>query len=177
MIQRVRLMQTIDVDFQPYPLRVLFSENGIFSCQMVKSIEHNLGNELTNSEKNVLDGLYSWIESYQSGKFDCKIPTLDFTEITNFREKVYFELAQIQPGKTVTYGQLAQQIGSPKAARAVGTAMAKNRHVPIIPCHRVIGSNGSLGNYSGYGGVKTKANLLEHEMLHASTEVSEVAST
>lgn len=170
-------MQIIDVDFQPYPLRVLFSEKGIYSCQMVKSIEHNLGNELTNSEKNVLDGLYFWIESYQSGKFDCEIPILDFTEITNFRKKVYAKLAQVQPGKTVTYGQLAQQIGSPKAARAVGTAMAKNRHVTIIPCHRVIGSNESLGNYSGYGGVKTKANLLEHEMLHASTEVSEVAST
>ena len=170
-------MQIIDVDFQPYPLRVLFSDKGIYSSQMVKSIEHNIRNELTKSEKDVLDGLYSWVESYQSGKFDCQIPTLDFTEITNFREKVYSELAQVQPGKTVTYGQLAQQIGSPKASRAVGTAMAKNRHVPIIPCHRVIGSNGSLGNYSGYGGVKTKANLLEHEMLHASTEVSEVAST
>lgn len=170
-------MQIIDVEFQPYPLRVLFSDKGIYSCQMVKSIEHNLGNELTNSEKKVLDGLYSWIESYQLGKFDCQIPPLDFTEITNFRQKVYSELAQVQPGKTVTYGQLAQQVGSPKAARAVGTAMAKNRHVPIIPCHRVISSNGSLGNYSGYGGVKTKANLLEHEMLHASTEVSEVAST
>ena len=170
-------MQIIDVDFQPYPLRVLFSEKGIYSCQMVKSIEHNLGNKLTNSEKNVLDGLYFWIESYQSGKFDCEIPILDFTEITNFRKKVYAKLAQVQPGKKVTYAQLAQRVGSPKAARAVGTAMAKNRHVPIIPCHRVIGSNGSLGNYSGYGGAKTKANLLEHEMLHASTEVSEVAST
>ena len=170
-------MQIIDVDFQPYPLRVLFSEKGIYSCNMVESIEYALGSELTTSEKNVLDDLLTWIECYQSGKFDCEIPTLDFSETTNFREKVYSKLIQVQAGKKVTYGQLAQRIGSPKAARAVGTAMAKNRHVPIIPCHRVISSNGSLGNYSGYGGVKTKAHLLDHEMLHASTEVSEVAST
>ena len=170
-------MQIVDVDFQPYPLRVLFSEKGIYSCNMVKSIEYALGSELTIYEKNVLDDLLTWIESYQSGKFNCQIPILDFTEITNFREKVYSKLIQVQAGQKVTYGQLARQLGSPKAARAVGTAMAKNRHVPIIPCHRVINSNGTLGNYSGYGGVKTKAHLLEHEMLHASTEVSEVAST
>ena len=138
MIQRVNKMQTIDVDFQPYPLRVLFSENGIYSCQMVKSIEHNIGNELTNSEKNVLDGLYSWIESYQLGKFDCQIPTLDFTEITNFRENVYSKLIKSKRDKGSHMVNLANQVGSPKAARAVGTAMAKNRHVPIIPCHRVI---------------------------------------
>lgn len=170
-------MQTIDINFQPHPLRVLFSEKGIYSCKMVKSIEYSIVNELTISEKNVLDGLLSWIEGYQSGRFDCQFPLLDFADTTNFREKVYSELAQVQAGQRVTYGQLAKQVGSPKAARAVGTAMAKNRHVPIIPCHRVISSNGSLGNYSGYGGVKTKADLLEHEMLHASTEVSEVAST
>ena len=170
-------MQIIDVDFQPYPLRVLFSEKGIYSCKMVKFIEYGIVNKLTISEQNVLDGLYSWVESYQSGEFDFTIPILDFSETPKFRENVYSKLMQVKAGKKITYGHLANQVGSPKAARAVGTAMAKNRHVPIIPCHRVISSNGSLGNYSGYGGVKTKAHLLEHEMLHASTEVSEVAST
>ena len=176
-IQRVNKMQTIDVDFEPYPLRVTFSENGIYSCKIVKSIEYSTLNKLTTSEKNVLDGLYSWIESYQSGTFDCELPILDFSETPNFRENVYSELIQVKAGQRVTYGQLANQVGSPKAARAIGTAMAKNRHVPIIPCHRVIRSDGSLGNYSGYGGVTTKAHLLDHEMLHASTEVSEVPST
>ena len=170
-------MKIIDVDFNPYPLRVKFSENGIYSCKIVKSIEYSIVNELTISEQNVLDGLYSWIESYQLGTFECEIPILDFSETPNFRGNVYSKLIQVKAGQRVTYGQLASQVGSPKAARAIGTAMARNRHVPIIPCHRVIRSDGSLGNYSGYGGVKTKAHLLNHEKRHASTEVSEVAST
>ena len=77
-IQRVNKMQTIDVDFEPYPLRVTFSENGIYSCKIVKSIEYSILNKLTTSEKNVLDGLYSWIESYQSGTFDCELLFLIF---------------------------------------------------------------------------------------------------
>ena len=70
---------------------------------------------------------------------------------------------KIPKGKTTTYKELAKKIGKPKAIRAVANAIAKNPMAPIIPCHRVVRSDGSLGGYSGKGGTKTKLALLYRE--------------
>ena len=80
-----------------------------------------------------------------------------------FFRKVWIACASIPAGKTRTYGWIAKRIGYPGAARAVGTALAKNPFAPVIPCHRVIRSDGSLGGYSGKGGLKTKRALLRKE--------------
>lgn len=80
-----------------------------------------------------------------------------------FYQKVWLACARIPSGKVMTYKQLASSIGHPGAARAVGTALAKNPCAPLIPCHRVINSDGSLGGYSGPGGIKRKRQLLEKE--------------
>jgi methylated-DNA-[protein]-cysteine S-methyltransferase len=80
-----------------------------------------------------------------------------------FHRKVYRALCNIPSGKTVTYAGLARLAGSPKAARAVGQAMAKNPWPIVIPCHRVVAGNGRLGGYSGRGGVATKRKLLQLE--------------
>lgn len=80
-----------------------------------------------------------------------------------FHRKVYQALCKVPPGKVVTYAELAKRAGSPGAARAVGTAMAKNPFPIIIPCHRVVAGNGKLGGYSGRGGVATKRKLLQLE--------------
>jgi len=82
-----------------------------------------------------------------------------------FFRKVWKACALIPEGETRTYGWIAEKIGFPKAARAVGTALAKNPFAPAVPCHRVIRSGGSLGGYSGPGGVKTKKRLLLKEKL------------
>ena len=81
---------------------------------------------------------------------------------TPFRKKVLEELLKVRYGETVTYGQLAERTGNPKAARAVGSAMRTNPLVLIIPCHRVLPSSGRLGNYSA-GGVENKKLLLSLE--------------
>jgi O-6-methylguanine DNA methyltransferase len=81
----------------------------------------------------------------------------------HFYQKVWKICARIPKGKTLTYGQLAKKADSPKAARAVGRAMAKNPFAPNVPCHRVIGSNGSMGGYSGKNGIKGKIALLKKE--------------
>lgn len=81
----------------------------------------------------------------------------------NFTEKVYRILVEIPKGKVVTYGQLAKMAGSPKAARAVGMAMKTNPNAPHVPCHRVVGSDGSLVGYSGAGGVEQKRKMLISE--------------
>ncbi len=82
---------------------------------------------------------------------------------TDFQVKVWKYLLKIPKGKVKTYKEVAIAIKNPYSARAVGNAVAKNPYAPKIPCHRVIKSDGSLGGYSGKGGVNTKKKLLINE--------------
>ncbi len=82
---------------------------------------------------------------------------------TKFQVKVWKYLIKIPIGSVKTYSQVAKAIGRPAAVRAVANAIARNPYPPDIPCHRVIRSDGSLGGYSGKGGIKTKKKLLKNE--------------
>ena len=82
---------------------------------------------------------------------------------TKFQRKVWKYLKKIPRGKTKTYSEVAAAIGSPSSIRAVANAVGKNPYPPRIPCHRVIRSDGSLGGYSGKGGIRTKRILLKKE--------------
>ena len=82
---------------------------------------------------------------------------------TKFQLKVWNYLKKIPRGKVKTYSEVAKSIGKPLAVRAVANAIGKNPQAPQIPCHRVIRSDGSLGGYSGKGGIKTKRLLLKKE--------------
>ena len=82
---------------------------------------------------------------------------------TKFQLKVWSYLKKIPRGNVKTYSQVAKGIGKPLATRAVANAIGKNPYPPKIPCHRVIRSDGSLGGYSGKGGIETKELLLKKE--------------
>ena len=82
---------------------------------------------------------------------------------TDFQIKVWNELKKIPSGEVRTYKQVAESVGHPNSSRAVANACAKNPYAPIIPCHRVVKSDGSLGGYSGLVGVETKMRLLIEE--------------
>ena len=82
---------------------------------------------------------------------------------TKFQIKVWNYLKKIPKGEVRTYLQVAKAIGKPKAHRAVANAVGKNPYPPKIPCHRVIRTDGSLGGYSGKGGIKTKLVYLDSE--------------
>tara|TARA_B100000530_G_scaffold335720_1_gene288521 strand:+ start:1463 stop:1738 length:276 start_codon:yes stop_codon:yes gene_type:complete len=84
-------------------------------------------------------------------------------EGTNFQMTVWKEISKIPFGETRTYKDLAIAIGKPNSSRAVANACGKNPYPVIIPCHRVIRSDGKLGGYSGVGGVKKKKELLKLE--------------
>lgn len=99
-------------------------------------------------------------EYFCSGRLSWELSALDWRGITPFHREVLERCAQILAGQTLTYGQLAARAGRPRAARAVGSAMARNRWPLIIPCHRVVGSDGRLTGYSGNGGIETKRRLL-----------------
>ncbi|MFA5292484.1 MAG: MGMT family protein [Phycisphaerae bacterium] len=92
---------------------------------------------------------------------------LNWENLTDFYKKVLNVCIKIPLGQTITYSELAKRAGFPKAARAVGSVLAKNPLPLIIPCHRVIRSDGKIGNFSAAGGSKTKKKMLEHEKIIA----------
>jgi methylated-DNA-[protein]-cysteine S-methyltransferase len=107
-----------------------------------------------------LDGLVAELGAYFTGRL--KVFSMPLApQGTPFQRAVWSELQRIPYGETVSYGELARRLGNPKAVRAVGTANGSNPIAIIIPCHRVIGSNGSLVGYGG--GLPIKQTLLALE--------------
>lgn len=103
------------------------------------------------------------IQGYLNGEnVDLSHISLDWSGLTPFQMRVLKQCQQIPYGLTTTYGQLARAAGSPGAARAVGSVMARNRVPLLVPCHRVLPAHG-LGQYSAGGGVSTKKKLLQME--------------
>lgn len=105
-----------------------------------------------------------WLDNYFKGAkkpFPWKL--IKLTTGTKFEQKVWKELWKIPYGQTVSYKKIAKRVGSPKAVRAVGQANKKNPFPIVIPCHRVIASDGSIGGYA-YG-VEMKKRLLTLEKV------------
>jgi methylated-DNA-[protein]-cysteine S-methyltransferase len=91
---------------------------------------------------------------------------VDLAGMTAFERAVYREVAKIPYGATASYGEIARRLGRPGAARAVGMAVKKNPVPIVVPCHRVVRSDGGLGGFSSRGGVATKERLLAFERKH-----------
>lgn len=133
------------------------SDNGekITALKMVDNCNNN-----GNIESELSKIAYKELMEYFMGNrknFDIPFEIIG----TKFQKMVWNELCNIPFGETRTYKEIAEKIGKPKAMRAVGGANNKNPIMIIIPCHRVIGSNGSLTGYSG--GIEIKKALLEIE--------------
>jgi methylated-DNA-[protein]-cysteine S-methyltransferase len=101
------------------------------------------------------------LDEYFSGRRRVFDLSLDLRRLPPFTVSVLSELARVPYGETTTYGTLAALVGRPTAARAVGTVMNRNRIPIVLPCHRVVGSNGDLTGYAG--GLDRKQKLLELE--------------
>ncbi len=112
------------------------------------------------SESKFLKQAVKEILQYLSGERKSFSVALDI-QGTEFQKKVWNELRQIPYGKTISYKELAQNVKNEKACRAVGTANGRNPLSLIIPCHRVIAANGTLGGYAG--GLDIKTTLLSLE--------------
>ena len=118
-------------------------------------------------------GLTRRLASYFAGDIEAidEIPTA--TAGTAFQREVWRALRTIPAAQTISYGQLAQRIGRPAAVRAVGLANGSNPVSIVVPCHRVIGANGSLTGYGG--GLHRKEWLLAHERAHTSQSESKAS--
>ena len=110
----------------------------------------------------VLDRAQAQLDEYFAGKRTSFDVPLDLVG-TPFQVKAWRALADIPYGETVSYGEQAERIGHPKAFRAVGSANGKNPVAIILPCHRVINSDGGLGGFGGGDGLPTKRRLLDLE--------------
>jgi methylated-DNA-[protein]-cysteine S-methyltransferase len=101
---------------------------------------------------------------YAAGEFDDFLDVeVETWQLSSFAAAVIEAVRQIPFGQTRSYGELAALVGRPRAARAVGSVMAKNRTPLVVPCHRVVGSGGAIGGFSAIEGVRMKRRLLELE--------------
>lgn len=118
---------------------------------------------ITSSESELTKKAAQQLEQYFQGclqQFDLPV---DISSLTLFQQRVLQLTIQIPYGNCRTYGELAVEVGSPGAARAVGGALGANPVPVIIPCHRVVASNGALTGYSATGGIMMKKFLLSLE--------------
>lgn len=117
--------------------------------------------QVAESGHPLLEKVKGWLERYFAGRFHQLEPVPFDLRGTEFERRVWELLLEIPLGSTATYGELARKLKRPNGARAVGLAVGRNPVGIIVPCHRVVGSNGSLTGYGG--GLDRKRWLLEHE--------------
>jgi methylated-DNA-[protein]-cysteine S-methyltransferase len=110
-----------------------------------------------------IDALIDKLRHYFEGKSTTFYEPLDPTLGTDFQRRVWAITRAIARGQTRTYGQIAREVGAPGAARAVGQSMARNPWPVIVPCHRVVGHDGSLTGFGG--GLDMKQRMLEMERV------------
>ena len=117
-----------------------------------------------------LDGLKRKLQHYFDGQRVLFDEPLDQSGATAFQRRIWLAARDIPYGETRSYGQIAHQAGSPGAARAIGRAMAANPVPIVVPCHRVIGSDGNLRGFGG--GLDLKRHLLEMERVLIGREIN-----
>jgi methylated-DNA-[protein]-cysteine S-methyltransferase len=141
-------------------IRVAWSSGGLVSVSLGTELEAHEPDPAWRLVRDLKCEATDQLRAY----IDGKLKEFDLPLVLNgtpFQEKVWLALADIPYGETISYGELARRIGSPKAVRAVGAANGRNPIPIVLPCHRVIGQDGSLTGYGG--GLKTKAALLDFE--------------
>jgi len=145
------------IDYLDTPIGVLEIEA---STKAVTKVVFTQSNKRVTNSNEITDSCKQQLVEYFNGErktFELSLQQ----QGTDFQKLIWNSLKQIAYGKTVSYGYIATKINNPKAVRAVGAANGKNLIGIIVPCHRVIGSNGTLTGYAG--GLDRKAWLLKHE--------------
>lgn len=127
-------------------------------------LESALGESMVVGDHPLLDQMEAELDGYFKGELTQFTTPLDCPG-TEWQTKVWNALIEIPFGETVSYGQLAARLDNPGGARAVGLANGQNRVSIVIPCHRVIASDGTLHGYGG--GLPRKRWLLDHEAVHS----------
>jgi methylated-DNA-[protein]-cysteine S-methyltransferase len=142
------------------PLTIYVSDVGLAKIAFGKQAEVHTGD--AQLERLAEQAVQELTEYFYAGRRAFTLP-IDWRAMQPYQEKVLRACDAIPYGQTRTYGDLARQTGSPGSARAVGRIMASNPIPIVIPCHRVVGTDGKLHGYGSPGGVDDKAQLLALE--------------
>jgi len=146
--------------FKNYTFTITADETSLLELHLKEKLDNNTSKEQNSIIKETIKQLDEYFLGERKN-FELPIKLNG----TNFQQKIWKNLQKIPYGTTVSYKQLAEASGNAKACRAAGMANNKNPIAIIIPCHRVIGSNGQLTGYAG--GLKLKEELLELEKHYA----------
>jgi methylated-DNA-[protein]-cysteine S-methyltransferase len=150
-------------------LSVIRGEKGLLKLAINKPAEIVLNDILsldkseTKESYDKLADVIEQLDAYFKGKLQEFSVEIDLNNLSEFHKKVIMDLSKIPYGTVISYGELARKVNNPKAARAVGQACKANPIPIIIPCHRVIRSDGKIGNYTA--GVDVKKYLLDLEKV------------
>ena len=152
-------------------MMALASDSGLVALEFGKEDRHQRlearlarwlpGHAITDSSNGVLDATAAWLDAYFEGRLADSSALPLAMHGTAFERRVWGQLLMIPAGQTRSYGEIAVTLGLRNGARAVGLANGANPLAIIVPCHRVIGSTGTLTGYGG--GLDRKQWLLEHE--------------
>lgn len=163
---REKIKDSVYTTYKFFHFRIYIVANEKFLQAIVfdSNYENNLVQIISSSAQKginpIIHDTINYFEKYTQ-KIFLPPPPCDLSVYTQKEHVVLRELLRIVPGTTISYGALAQRCGFAGAARFVGNVMAKNMFPVVYPCHRVIRSNGDIGNYSGGAGIKEF--LLEWE--------------
>jgi methylated-DNA-[protein]-cysteine S-methyltransferase len=151
-----------------------YSEKGLAELDFPKVRTHRRGvrsdslNTRRTLRRSVPTPIANWhratiaaLKNILAGRAATQLPPLDWSGKTEFQQSVWREMLKIFPGKTKSYGEIAQAIGKPKAVRAVGGACGANPIPVLVPCHRILAANQKIGGFSG--GLDWKYDLLNRE--------------
>lgn len=142
-------------------IKIEVEDKYIIGVNFVSDIDLPMDEINNENEKSIISKCKNQLEEYFNGERKNFELEIKFIKGTNFQKCVWSELCKINYGEPLSYKEIAERIGNPKACRAVGGANNKNPIAIIVPCHRVIGKNGTMVGYAN--GIDKKAFLLSLE--------------
>jgi len=156
---------------------VVWGERGIVGIQLPESRDPDTRSRLLKKHPGAIEGTpppaiqrsLDGIVALLSGEAsDLSTVILDMDHVPPFHRKVYEAARTVQPGATLSYGEIASLLGATGSARAVGQALGRNPFAIVVPCHRVLAADGRIGGFSANGGIATKLRMLAIEAAKAS---------
>jgi methylated-DNA-[protein]-cysteine S-methyltransferase len=157
------LVARTHVDSPLGPLLLAATERGLAALWFVDPKYHdtNTLDAPDDPRQRWLAAAIAELDAYWSGRCPARFEVPLDLQGTAFQVAVWRALLEVTPGRTSTYGAIARRVGSPQASRAAGAAIGRNPVAIIVPCHRIIGSDGSLTGFAS--GLHRKEALLQHE--------------
>ena len=161
-------------DTRAGPLRLRWNERGLVAIEMPELSPRELRAALLKQGDEAppfVGEAARLLKAHLAGDAqDLSLLPLDLSVLAPFQQAVYQAVRALPPGRTATYGEIADRLGKPGASRAVGQALGRNPFLIAVPCHRVLAAGGAAGGFSAPGGVVTKQRLLALEGVHIAVD-------